>query len=32
MGNAFYLYQLGHTHCFKLYDSLLDVSGLLEAT
>jgi enoyl-CoA hydratase len=32
MDNAFHLHQLAHTHWLKLYDSLLDPTGLPEAT
>ena len=32
MQNAFHLHQLAHTHWLKLYDLLLDPSGLPEAT
>ncbi|OUS06946.1 enoyl-CoA hydratase [Gammaproteobacteria bacterium 54_18_T64] len=32
MDNAFHLHQLAHTHWLKLYDTLLDPSGLPEAT
>jgi len=32
MQNAFHLHQLAHTHWLKLYDSLMDPTGLPEAT
>jgi enoyl-CoA hydratase len=32
MENAFHLHQLAHTHWLKLYDVLLDPTGLPEAT
>ncbi|MFT5390181.1 MAG: enoyl-CoA hydratase [Gammaproteobacteria bacterium] len=32
MQNAFHLHQLAHTHWLKLYDMLMDPSGLPEAT
>jgi enoyl-CoA hydratase/carnithine racemase len=32
MDNAFHLHQLAHTHWLKLYDFLMDPSGLPEAT
>jgi enoyl-CoA hydratase len=32
MQNAFHLHQLAHTHWLKLYDFLMDPTGLPEAT
>ena len=32
MSNAFHLHQLAHTHCLKVFDMLLDPTGLPEAT